>query len=77
MPDETQALTIENDNSYNKLLADLRAIIASGRGRAATAVNAEMVATYWQIGERIVREEQGARSAPDMVNDCLHNSVRL
>ncbi len=61
MSDETQVLTPKNDNSYNKLLADLRAIIASGRGRAETAINAEMVATYWRIGERIVREEQGGQ----------------
>jgi len=47
------------DVAYDALLADLRAIIASGRGRAAVAVNAEIVATYWHIGERLVREEQG------------------
>jgi predicted nuclease of restriction endonuclease-like (RecB) superfamily len=44
---------------YALLLADLRAIIAAGRGRAAAAVNQELVATYWAVGERIVREEQG------------------
>ena len=44
---------------YEQLLADLRAIIAAGRGRALAAVNQELVATYWAIGERIVREEQG------------------
>ncbi len=47
------------DAAYDALLADLRAIIASGRGRAAAAVNAEIVQTYWRIGERLVREEQG------------------
>ncbi len=47
------------DDAYDALLADLRAIIAAGRGRAAAAVNTEIVATYWHIGERLVREEQG------------------
>ncbi len=47
------------DDTYDALLADLRAIIASGRGRAAAAVNAEIVQTYWGVGERIIREEQG------------------
>src|SRR5436305_15145768 len=47
------------EGGYAALLADLRAIIAAGRGRAAAAVNAEIVATYWRIGQRIVREEQG------------------
>jgi DUF1016 N-terminal domain len=46
------------DEAEEALLADLRAIITAGRGRAAAAVNAELVLTYWQIGERIVREEQ-------------------
>jgi len=41
------------------LIDDLRGIIAHGRGRAAVAVNAEITQTYWRIGERIVREEQG------------------
>lgn len=49
----------EGDEGYAHLLADLRAIIAAGRGRAAVAVNAEIVQTYWRIGERIIREEQG------------------
>jgi len=52
-------------DAYDALLADLRAIIMAGRGRAAAAVNAELVMTYWRVGERIVREEQGgaARAA--------------
>ena len=58
MSDTPNVPAVINDN-YDALLADLRAIIASGRGRAAAAVNAEIVATYWHIGERLVREEQG------------------
>jgi len=61
MSEESTALTplAPRDDPYEALLADLRAIIASGRGRAAAAVNTEIVATYWHIGERLVREEQG------------------
>jgi len=58
MSDETTGLS-RPDDAYHALLADLRAIIASGRGRVAAAVNAEIVQTYWGVGERIVREEQG------------------
>ncbi len=58
MSNETTALSRLGD-PYDALLADLRAIIASGRGRAAAAVNVELVLTYWSVGERIVREEQG------------------
>ena len=58
MSEESTTLA-PRDDPYEALLADLRAIIASGRGRAAAAVNTEIVATYWHIGERLVREEQG------------------
>ena len=57
MSDEIAALS-RPDDAYDALLADLRAIIASGRGRAAAAVNAEIVATYWKIGGRIVAAER-------------------
>ncbi len=61
MSEESNALAPQAD-PHEALLADLRAIIASGRGRAAAAVNAEIVATYWKMGERIIREEQGGRA---------------
>ena len=61
MSEESNALA-PRDDPYEALLADLRAIIASGRGRAAAAINAEIVATYWKMGERIIREEQGGRA---------------
>jgi len=61
---ETPHVPAVIDDNDDALLADLRAIIASGRGRAAAAVNAEIVATYWHVGERLVREEQqGAERA--------------
>ncbi len=62
---EQPAATAAVSEEYLRLLTDLRAIIAAGRGRAASAVNQELVATYWAVGERIVREEQGgaARAA--------------
>src|SRR6476469_4646367 len=50
---------VRADEEYARLLADLRAINAAGRGRAAAAINQELVATSWAVGERIVREEQG------------------
>jgi predicted nuclease of restriction endonuclease-like (RecB) superfamily len=38
---------------------DVRGILADARRAAYTAVNTAMVAAYWQIGRRIVEEEQG------------------
>jgi len=60
--DQAQRPTLLGDGGdYDLLVADLRRIIGEGRGRAAAAVNAEIVATYWRIGERIVVGEQGGR----------------
>lgn len=44
---------------------DVRGILRSARGSAYAAVNAAMVDAYWQIGRRIVEEEQSgsARAA--------------
>lgn len=40
------------------LLGDVRAILAQARRKAYAAVNFAMVECYWQIGRRIVEEEQ-------------------
>ena len=40
------------------LLADVRSIVEQGLQNAYRGVNAVMVKTYWQVGRRIVEEEQ-------------------
>jgi hypothetical protein len=59
MSQDDHTALIPPDDSFTTLVNDLRTIIRAGQGKAAAAINAEMVQTYWQIGERIVREEQG------------------
>jgi predicted nuclease of restriction endonuclease-like (RecB) superfamily len=49
---------------------DVRGILADARRTAYTAVNSTMVAVYWQIGRRIVEEEQGG-SAKSTYGDRL------
>ena len=49
---------------------DVRSILADARRAAYTAVNSAMVAAYWQIGRRIVEEEQGG-SAKSTYGDRL------
>lgn len=39
-------------------IAEVREIVEHGRQLAYTAVNGAMTSTYWQIGRRIVEEEQ-------------------
>ena len=50
---KTEVLT---ESKYAKLVADIRKIIAEGRGRAVKAANQELVQTYWDVGRRICEE---------------------
>ncbi|MFN8445441.1 MAG: DUF1016 N-terminal domain-containing protein [Caldilineaceae bacterium] len=44
---------------------EIRAILAQARQKAYTAVNFAMVEAYWQIGKRIVEEEQNGKDRAD------------
>lgn len=44
--------------SDNQFVSDIIQIIRNGKDKAYAAVNASMIATYWNIGRRIVLEEQ-------------------
>lgn len=44
-------------NDYKNLVQELQSIISNGQHQAYKAVDNIKVQAYWQIGERIVREE--------------------
>ena len=48
--------TIATD--FSQVVDDIKQIIDTGRNAAYAAVDATMIATYWNIGRRIVEEEQ-------------------
>lgn len=50
--------TVNNAGFYN----EIRMLIEQSRARAYQAVNFAMVQTYWQIGKRIVEEEQAGNT---------------
>lgn len=58
-----------NDNDElapkNPLIFDIKEIITSARQNAYTAVNSAMVKAYWEIGKRIVEEEQEGEAKAD------------
>ena len=49
---------IHNVAAEDSLVSDVKAIIEQGRRQAYSSVNAAMISTYWQIGRRIVEQEQ-------------------
>ncbi len=50
---------------YNHLLGDIRCILQRGLTKAYKAVDNLKVQTYWQIGERVVREELDHKERAD------------
>ena len=44
--------------NFSQVVDDIKRIIDTGRNAAYAAVDATMIATYWNIGRRIVEEEQ-------------------
>lgn len=52
----------KNIMQNNALVGDIRKIIEKGKQQAYASVNASMLATYWNVGRRIVEEEQQGES---------------
>jgi len=53
--------TMSEDNpqpTTQRIYQQIRQVLIQARGRALQAINTEMVACYWQIGQLIVEEEQ-------------------
>ena len=55
---------------------DVRDILRQARGKAYAAANFIMVDAYWQIGRRIVREEQGGQVRADYGAFLMRNLAR-
>lgn len=53
-----KTVTITQNKPTPSFIEDIKELVAQGRRQAYAAVNQAMVSTYWQIGKRIVEEEQ-------------------
>ncbi len=53
------------------LINDIRDLINHGRQQAYAAINQTMVKTYWQIGQRIVEEEQAGKERAEYGKQLL------
>ena len=60
----------------SRLLEDVRAILQNARQKTLAAVNTLMVEAYWQIGQRIVQEEQGGNARADYGSQLIRNLAR-
>ena len=57
--------------SLGNLIADIKGIVAQSRQQAYAAVNQAMVSAYWNIGKRIVEEEQHGKERADYGKQLL------
>ena len=70
MPRKTSDLvpaqgSLKGDKDYQSLLQELQSILSKGLYKAYKAVDNIKVQTYWQLGERIVREELAHKERAD------------
>jgi predicted nuclease of restriction endonuclease-like (RecB) superfamily len=55
----------EINMEQSSLIEDAKSIVENGRNTAYQSVNTAMVMTYWQLGKRIVEEEQKGQKRAD------------
>ena len=74
MPKKTSSKgLVARDKDYQNLLSDLKSIITKGQYKAYKAVDNIRVQTYWQLGERIVREELKQKNRADYGKYLIDN----
>ena len=61
------------ENKANTFVADVRAIIEHGRKMAYAAAGQAAIATYWNVGRRIVEEEQAGKSRAEYGKNLMKN----
>jgi predicted nuclease of restriction endonuclease-like (RecB) superfamily len=64
---------LQGDKDYQNLLQELQSIISRGQYAAYKAVDNIKVQTYWQLGERIVREELKNKNRADYGKYLIEN----
>lgn len=60
----------------SRLLEDVRAILQRARHKTFATVNTIMVDAYWNIGQRIVQEEQGGNARAEYGSQLIRNLAR-
>ncbi|HRZ79701.1 MAG TPA: PDDEXK nuclease domain-containing protein [bacterium] len=59
------SIAVSKEENYRNLLNELKSILGNGQAKAYKAVDNIKVQTYWQIGERIVREKFNSQDRAD------------
>lgn len=62
---EEVTVDMEIIENYQQIISDVKQIIINGRNMAYNAVNSALLLTYWNIGKRIVENEQKGKQRAD------------
>lgn len=60
------------ENRYDRLIADIGALMFEARRKVASSVNTVMVDTYWHVGKYIVEYEQGGNEKAEYGSELLN-----
>lgn len=69
-------MELTDNAQYSQLLAKIDAAASRGKAQAMQAVNRELLATYWQIGQHIVEFEQAGQVRADYGKALLEQLAR-
>ncbi|WP_206434358.1 DUF1016 N-terminal domain-containing protein [Iodobacter ciconiae] len=71
-------MALSTHSDYQQLLEQISTSYGEARLRAVQAVNQQLVASYWQVGQHIVEFEQGGQSravyGKDLINQAIARS---
>ncbi len=65
LPNKSLAVSSQPRAEYGQLVSEISELLEQSRRAAARSVNAVLTATYWEIGRRIVKHEQGGRTTSE------------
>ena len=68
---KAQTLPAKLPADYGFVLSDLIGLIENARRAAARSVNSVMIATHWEVGRRIVEQEQSGKKRADYGEDLI------
>lgn len=66
---------IISNNALNSIVNDIKSILYKTRENAYASINQNILYSNWQIGRRIVEEEQMVKNVQIMVPNCLMHSL--
>lgn len=69
-------MSLTSSENYHQLLEKISHTYTQGRMGAMQAANAQLIQTYWQVGQHIVEFEQGGKTRADYGKGLIANLTK-